>query len=52
MRPMSSEMTGRVSVGIGSSDPTMLLPPPNGMMTASLATARSTMRCVALSSAG
>ena len=43
MRPMSSEITMRFSVRSGSRLPPMLLPPPNGMITALAATAISTI---------
>ena len=51
-RPRSTETTARCSPGIGSSDPAMLLPPPNGISTASFATTASTTASTAASSFG
>ena len=42
--------TGRVSSGGASRLPEMLLPPPNGISTASAATAKSTINCTSASS--
>ena len=51
-RPRSTDSTGRGSSGGASRLPEMLLPPPNGISTASSATATSTIRCTSASSPG
>ena len=51
-RPRSSEMTSRVSSSGTLRLPEKLVPPPYGMITASAATARSTMSCTSASSPG
>ena len=52
IRPMSTEITGRVSSGGACRLPEMLLPPPNGISTALAATARSTTSCTSSSLPG